>query len=66
MIIYEPRNSVKVKTPKGVARIWLVTEYGMETQKLFTCITSDGEVWEFTNDQVTVQNNPTVTGFDKD
>jgi hypothetical protein len=66
MIIYEPKNSIKVNTPKGVARIWLVTEYGMETQKLFTCITNKGEVWEFTNDQVIVQGNPTVTGFDKD
>ena len=66
MIIYEPKNSIKVYTPKGIARIWLVTEYGMETQKLFTCITSSGQVWEFTNDQITVQDNPTVTGFDDD
>jgi hypothetical protein len=24
--------------PKGKARIWLVTEYGMETAKLLTCL----------------------------
>ena len=62
MIIYEPRNSVYVDTPKGRGRIWLVTEYGMETQKLFTCIVNH-EVWEFTNDQVRVAPNPTVEGF---
>lgn len=64
MIIYEPRNSIKVNTPKGKARIWLVTEYGMETQKLFTCILNNGEIWEFTNNQITVENNPTISGFD--
>ena len=64
MIIYEPNNSVKVNTPKGKGRIWLVTEYGMETQKLFTCILDNGEIWEFTNNQITVESNPTISGFD--
>jgi hypothetical protein len=64
MIVYEPRNTVKVITPKGVGRIWLVTEYGLETQKLFTCILDDsGHIWEFTNSQITVESNPTVEGF---
>lgn len=64
MIIYEPRNTVKVITPKGVGRIWLVTEYGLETQKLFTCILDDsGQIWEFTNSQITVEANPTIEGF---
>jgi|TARA_R110000737_G_scaffold123915_1_gene156070 hypothetical protein len=63
MIIYEPTNTVKVNTPKGKARIWLVTEYGMETSKLLTCILDDnGQIWEFTNSQITVERNPTVTG----
>ena len=65
MIIYEPRNTVKVNTPKGKARVWLVTEYGLETQKLFTCILDEtGQIWEFTNDQVIVQNNPTLDGYE--
>jgi hypothetical protein len=64
MIVYEPRNTVKVITPKGVGRIWLVTEYGLETQKLFTCILDDsGQIWEFTNSQITVEANPTIEGF---
>lgn len=64
MIIFEPRNTIFVNTPKGKARIWLVTEYGAETQKVFTCILKDGEIWEFTNTQIKVENNPTVSGFE--
>lgn len=65
MIIFEPRNTVKVNTPKGRGRIWLVTDYGLETQKLFTCILDEtGQIWEFTNDQVIVQNNPTLDGYE--
>jgi len=64
MFIYEPRNTILVSTPKGKARIWLVTEFGMETQKVFTCILDSGEIWEFTNSQIKVQKNPTVVGFE--
>jgi len=64
MIIFEPRNSIIVNTPKGKARIWLVTEYGVETQKIFTCILVNGQIWEFTNSQIQVENNPTVNGFE--
>mgnify|MGYP003337930919 CR=1 FL=1 len=64
MIIYEPRNTLVVNTPKGKARIWLITEYGIETQKVFTCILDSGEIWEFTNSQITVESNPTISGFD--
>jgi len=64
MIIYEPRQLIRVNTPKGKARILFVTEYGIETQKLFTCVIDDtGEIWEFLNHQITVEKNPTVTGF---
>ena len=64
MIIYEPKQSVYVNTPKGKGRIWLVTEYGLETQKLFTIIVNGtGEFWEFTNDQIKVLPNPTVEGY---
>ena len=60
MIIYEPSNRVEVDTPKGRAFIWLVTEYGSETPKVFTCIVNEtGEIWEFTNQQVRVLRNIT-------
>ena len=64
MIIYEPRQMIRVNTPKGKGRVLFVTEYGMETQKLFTCIIDDnGQIWEFLNNQITVERNPTATGF---
>ena len=63
-MIYEPRNSLYVTTPKGKGRVWLVTQFGMETQLLLTVILNDsGEIWEFTNAQITVDPNPTVEGF---
>ena len=60
MIIFEPANQLEVQTPKGRASVWLVTEYGTETEKVFTCIIKEtGEIWEFTNKDVRVINNIT-------
>ncbi len=60
MVIYEPRNALEVHTPKGKAHVWLVTEYGAETEKVFTCIIqATGEVWEFTNKDITAVSNRT-------
>ena len=60
MTIFEPENQLEVDTPKGRASVWLVTEYGTETEKLFTCIIkSTGEVWEYTNKDIRVVNNIT-------
>lgn len=60
MIIFEPENQLEVQTPKGRASVWLVTEYGTETEKVFTCIIKEtGEIWEFTNKDIRVINNIT-------
>lgn len=60
MIIYEPQNCLEVETPKGRATVWLVTEYGVETEKVFTCIVkATGEIWEFTNRDIRAVNNLT-------
>lgn len=60
MIIFEPSNQLEVDTPKGRASVWLVTEYGTETEKVLTCIIKEtGEIWEFTNKDVRVVNNIT-------
>lgn len=60
MIVYEPRNHLEVDTPKGRATVWLVTEYGSETEKVFTCIIKQsGEIWEFTNRDIKAVNNLT-------
>lgn len=60
MTIFEPENQLEVQTPKGRASVWLVTEYGTETEKVFTCIVKEtGEIWEFTNKDIRVINNIT-------
>jgi len=60
MIIFEPANQLEVDTPKGRASVWLVTEYGTETEKVFTCIIKEtGEIWEFTNKDIRAINNIT-------
>ena len=38
MMIYEPVNRVEVSTPKGDGIIWLVTDYGHETNTDYTVI----------------------------
>ena len=56
----ELRQQVEVNTPKGLGRLFLVTEYGSETEKIFTVILYNGEIWEFTNDVIRVTNNITM------
>ena len=41
-MIFEPQNRIEVETPKGKGYIWLVTEYGTETSKVFTVIQEIG------------------------
>lgn len=64
MHIFEPKEHIEVETPKGIGRIWLVTEYGSEIEKVFTVIISDsGEFWEFRNNQVKAKPNQTMSKF---
>lgn len=64
MIIYEPREHLEVETPKGRGRIWLVTEYGSEMEKVFTVIINEtNEFWEFKNNQVLGKSNQTMAGY---
>tara|TARA_R110000868_G_scaffold355803_1_gene617368 strand:- start:295 stop:492 length:198 start_codon:yes stop_codon:yes gene_type:complete len=59
-MIYEPRNRVEVNTPKGPGIIWLVTEYGHETDTMYTIIINDtGELWQFVHKDIIVKNNIT-------
>ncbi len=60
MIIYEPKNRVEVKTPKGDGIIWLVTDYGHETDTIYTIILNEnGEVWQFTHKDLKIKPNIT-------
>ena len=60
IVIYEPRQELEVETPKGKGRIWLVTEYGTEIEKIFTVILNNGLIWEFTNREVVATKNITM------
>jgi len=58
--IFEPSNQLEVTTPKGRASVWLVTEYGSETEKVFTCIIKNtGEIWEYRPKDIRVIYNIT-------
>ena len=59
MHIYEPHNRIEVTTPKGNGIIWLVTDYGHETDTIYTIILDNGELWQFTHKDIKVRNNLT-------
>ena len=58
MIIFEPQNRVEVTTPKGDGFIWLVTEFGTETDTIYTIILKEsGEMWQMTHKDIKVKPN---------
>jgi hypothetical protein len=51
---------MEVNTPKGAGVIWLVTEYGHETDTIYTVVINDtGEFWQFTHKDIRAKNNLT-------
>lgn len=59
-MIYEPSNRVDVSTPKGDGIIWLVTDYGHETDTIYTIIiNATGELWQFCHKDIVVKPNIT-------
>lgn len=60
MTIYEPTNRVEVTTHKGNGIIWLVTDYGHETDTVYTIIIDKtGELWQFTHRDIKIRKNVT-------
>lgn len=60
MVIFEPQNRVDVSTPKGDGVIWLVTDYGHESNTIYTVIIDEtGEMWQFTHKDLVVKDNIT-------
>jgi hypothetical protein len=60
VIIFEPQNRVDVSTPKGDGVIWLVTDYGHESNTIYTVIINDtGQMWQFTHKDIVVKSNIT-------
>ena len=60
MFIHELRQQLEVDTPKGRGRVFLVTDYGSEIEKVFTVILYNGKIWEFTNNDITATDNITM------
>jgi len=60
MRIYEPKNRIDVTTPKGDGVIWLVTDYGHETDTIYTIIiNTTGEMWQYCHRDIKVKSNIT-------
>jgi len=60
MRIYEPKNRIDVITPKGDGVILFVTDYGHETDTIYTIIiNTTGELWQYTHRQIIVKSNIT-------
>lgn len=60
MNIIEVQQQIEVETPRGRGRIWLVTEYGSEIEKLFTILLHNGEIWEYKNNDIRLTSNTTM------
>ena len=59
-MIFEPANRIDVSTPKGDGIIFLVTDYGHETDTIYTVIIdSTGEFWQFTHKDIIAKKNIT-------
>ena len=59
-MIYEPTNRVEVITPKGPGVIWLVIDYGHETDTIYTVIINEtGEFWQYTHKDIRAKSNIT-------
>jgi hypothetical protein len=65
-MIFEPTNRIDVRTPKGDGVIWLVTDYGHETDTIYTVIINEtGELWQFTHKDLIVKPNITFRRNEK-
>lgn len=59
-MIFEPTNRLEVITPKGDGVVWLVTDYGHETDTIYTIIiNATGELWQFAHKDIIVKPNIT-------
>lgn len=67
MGIYEPHNRIDVITPKGDGIILFVTDYGHETDTIYTIvINTTGEMWQYTHKDIIVKPNITFKRYGKD
>ncbi len=59
MFVLEIINRIEVTTPQGSGVIWLCTEYGTETSKVFTVLQDNGTIWEWQAKNIKVKDNIT-------
>ncbi len=64
-MIYEIRNRIDVTTPKGDGIIWIILDYGHETDTIYTIILETGELWQFTHKDIKVKSNITFGRYVK-
>mgnify|MGYP000016728452 FL=1 len=66
MRIFEPKNRIDVITPSGEGIIWLVTDYGHETDTIYTIIINQtGEMWQYAHKDIIVKPNITFKRYGK-
>ncbi len=56
----ELRQQVEVDTPRGRGRLFLVTDYGSEIEKIFTVCLYEGYMFEFPIDKIKLTKNITM------
>jgi len=56
----ELSQQVEVDTPRGRGRLFLVTDYGSEIEKIFTVMMYDGYMFEFPIDKIRLTQNITM------
>ncbi len=56
----ELRQQVEVETPRGRGRLFLVTDYGSEIEKIFTIVLYNGTMFEYPIDKIRLTQNITM------
>ena len=60
MNILELEQQVEVETPQGRGRLFLVTDYGSEIEKIFTVVLYNGTMFEYPIDKIRLTQNITM------
>jgi len=56
----ELRQQIEVETPRGRGRLFLVTDYGSEIEKIFTVVLYNGTMFEYPIDKIRLTQNITM------
>lgn len=60
-MILQLNPPIELNTPKGKGLAWLVIDYGIEHNLMWTvAIHETGEIWTFSNSEVRATNNITM------